>query len=86
MRGDVYLGDTLSGIESGSIKPRDTFQNRTVRGRTTPELPVKPPGYYKEFVHPTPGVSGAGSQRIVRGDGGELYYTSDHYDSFVPLN
>lgn len=85
-RGNVYIGDTLRGIESGSIKPRDIFQNRPVPGRTTPELPVKPPGYYQEFVHPTPGVSRAGSQRIVRGAGGELYYTPDHYDSFVPLN
>ena len=57
-----------------------------VPGKTTPELPVKPPGYYQEFVHPTPGVSGAGSQRIVRGAGGELYYTPNHYDTFVPLN
>jgi len=49
-------------------------------------LPVKPPGYYQEFVQPTPGVGGAGSQRIVRGAGGELYYTPDHYATFVPLN
>ncbi|MCY3821369.1 MAG: hypothetical protein OXH52_18780 [Gammaproteobacteria bacterium] len=49
-------------------------------------LPTRPPGYYQEFVHPTPGISGAGPQRIVRGDAGELYYTPDHYESFIPLN
>lgn len=79
-RGDVYLRPTLEGIESGKITPRDIFQNREGL------LPSKPPGYYQEFVHPTPGVNGAGSQRIIRGGGGELYYTPDHYGSFVPLN
>jgi filamentous hemagglutinin len=31
-------------------------------------------------------VSGAGPQRIVSGQGGELYYTPDHYKTFIPLN
>jgi Barstar (barnase inhibitor) len=32
-------------------------------------------GYYKEYVHPTPGVRGAGTQRIVTGAGGrDLLY------------
>lgn len=44
------------------------------------------PGYYNEFVHPTLGARGAGPQRIVRGRGGELYYTPDHYKTFIPLN
>jgi RHS repeat-associated protein len=85
-RGDVYLRPTLEGIESGKITPRDIFEDRPLPGKTMPELPVKPPGYYQEFVQPTPGVGGAGSQRIVRGAGGELYYTPDHYATFVPLN
>lgn len=79
-RGDVNLRPILEGIESGKITPRDIFQNREGL------LPSKPSGYYEEFVHPTPGVKGAGSQRIIRGGGGELYYTPDHYGSFVPLN
>jgi len=49
-------------------------------------LPSKPAGYYQEFVHPTPGVRGPGPRRIVQGQGGELFYTSDHYGTFVPLN
>jgi hypothetical protein len=85
-RGNAYLRPTIEGIESGRISPRGIFENRPLPGKTTPELPVKPPGYYEEFVHPTPGVSGAGSQRIVRGAGGELYYTPDHYATFIPLN
>nr|EKW6799036.1 hypothetical protein [Pseudomonas aeruginosa] len=31
------------------------------------DLPVKPAGYYTEYVHPTPGVTGPGAQRIVVG-------------------
>jgi RHS repeat-associated protein len=85
-QGSVYLRSAIEGIESGKIAPRDIFENRPLPGKTTPELPVKPLGYYQEFVYPTPGASGAGAQRIVRGAGGELYYTPDHYATFVPLN
>jgi guanyl-specific ribonuclease Sa len=49
-------------------------------------LPAQPQGYYREWVHPTPGVSGPGPQRIVTGSGGELFYTPDHYKTFIPLN
>jgi len=79
-KGDVYLKPTIESIESGALAPRRIFENREAL------LPPKPHGYYQEFVHPTPGVSGVGSQRIVRGAGGELYYTPDHYTTFVPLN
>lgn len=79
-RGTVDLRGTLEGIKSGKIGPRDVFQNREGL------LPAKPGGYYQEFLHPTPGVQGAGSQRIIQGQGGELFYTPDHYKSFIPLN
>lgn len=48
-------------------------------------LPNKPPGYYREYVHPTPGISGPGAQRVVAGQGGEVYYTPDHYNTFIPV-
>ncbi|TEL31386.1 hypothetical protein IPC177_31060 [Pseudomonas aeruginosa] len=50
------------------------------------DLPVKPVGYYTEYVHPTPGVTGPGAQRIVVGKGGEMYCTADHYKTFIPIN
>jgi filamentous hemagglutinin len=47
-------------------------------------LPVSSdPKYYHEYVHPTPGVNGTGVQRIVIGNGGEYYYTPDHYKTFI---
>ncbi len=48
-------------------------------------LPSKPKEYYREYVHPTPGVSHAGKRRVVTGKGGEVYYTDDHYETFELL-
>jgi len=38
-------------------------------------LPKQPSGYYKEFVHPTSGISGPGAQRIVTGANGEVWFS-----------
>ncbi len=46
-------------------------------------LPIKEKGYYKEYVHPTPNWDKPGSRRIIKGKGGELYYSPDHYDTFL---
>lgn len=74
---------TLERIRAGQSFPHrndgTAFQNREGL------LPVKPDGYYREWVHPTPGVSGPGSQRVVTGQGGEAYYTPDHYRTFLPV-
>lgn len=78
--GTIDVRSTIEGIENGIIPSRRTFYNN--RG----DLPLQIDGYYKEYILPTPGVNGVGSQRIIRGAGGEYYYTPDHYDSFVPLN
>jgi len=45
-------------------------------------LPGKPAGYYHEYTVVTPGSSDRGARRIVAGQDGEYYYTSDHYGSF----
>jgi ribonuclease T1 len=49
-------------------------------------LPIKPRGYYHEYTVPTPGSADRGARRIITGGGGEFYYTSDHYDSFVSVD
>ena len=46
-------------------------------------LPERPAGYYREYTVPTPGSPDRGARRIVRGQDGEMYWTSDHYDSFA---
>ncbi|WP_353653755.1 ribonuclease domain-containing protein [Labrenzia sp. R5_0] len=49
-------------------------------------MPSQPEGYYTEYVHPTPGVIGQGPQRVIQGQGGGLYYTPNHFGTFIPLN
>ena len=57
-------------------KDGTAFQNREGR------LPRKPRGYYREFTVRTPGQENRGARRIISGDGGELFYTDDHYRTF----
>jgi ribonuclease T1 len=79
-RGQIDLAPTIERIAAGRRLrfPNDgtTFQNRENR------LPRRPPGYYREWVVPTPKEPGPGPQRVITGDAGEVWYTSDHYRSF----
>jgi filamentous hemagglutinin len=81
--GDIDLTNTLARIKDGQrLRFRNdgsTFENRERR------LPRKPSGYYKEYVHPTEGLDGPGPQRVVIGKEGEVYYTADHYKTFLKV-
>lgn len=57
-----------------------TFSNREAL------LPAQPRGYYREYTVPTPGAATRGARRVVQGKGGETWYTSDHYESFVRID
>ncbi|GAB2987480.1 ribonuclease N [Amycolatopsis acidiphila] len=46
-------------------------------------LPQKQTGYYHEYTVPTPGSADRGPRRLITGGSQELYYTGDHYVSFV---
>jgi ribonuclease T1 len=74
---------TLALIESGGPFPHakdgSVFSNRERR------LPARAGGYYREYTVETPNSPDRGARRIVAGDGGEIYYTRDHYGSFVQL-
>ena len=82
-KGTIDLKPTLDRIERGQANRHrndgSSFQNREGR------LPRKSAGYYKEYVHPTPGESGPGPQRIITGKEGEVWYTSDHYKTFKQI-
>lgn len=71
---------TLELIDAGGPFPEErdgvTFENREEL------LPDRPRGYYREYTVPTPGSDDRGARRIVTGEGGELYWTADHYSSF----
>ncbi|HEY9354924.1 MAG TPA: ribonuclease domain-containing protein [Arthrobacter sp.] len=71
---------TLALIRAGG--PYRYSQDNQTFGNLERILPLKDRGYYREYTVPTPGESDRGARRIVTGDGGEKYYTADHYDSF----
>ena len=77
------VGQTLDLIDVGGPYPHDQdggeFMNREEL------LPDQPVGYYREYTVETPGSEDRGARRIVTGDGGEIYWTDDHYASFARI-
>ncbi|RDI20182.1 ribonuclease domain-containing protein [Lentzea flaviverrucosa] len=78
-------GKTWKLIEANGPFPHPrndgvTFQNREKR------LPAKSSGYYKEYTVPTPGSPDRGARRLVTGSEKEVFYTGDHYSSFVVVD
>jgi len=75
--------EILELIDSGGPFDEDedggTFQNREEI------LPDEQRGYYAEYTVPTPSSDDRGARRIVAGEGGELYWTDDHYRSFSSI-
>ena len=49
-------------------------------------LPLEARGYYHEYTVPTPGAKTRGTRRLITGSAHELYYTGDHYNSFVVVD
>lgn len=72
--------ETVELIDAGGPFQYDqdgaVFQNREGL------LPEAPRGYYREYTVETPGSPDRGARRIVTGEGGERYWTADHYASF----
>jgi guanyl-specific ribonuclease Sa len=81
---DAAIAGVLAAIESGETLPYEedgqTFQNREGL------LPQQPIGYYSEYTVETPGSPDRGARRLVIGEGGETYYTDDHYASFTQID
>ncbi len=72
----IASGNPLPYEEDGSV-----FKNREGN------LPDLPRGLlYREYTVPTPGSPDRGARRLVVGDDGSVYYTSDHYSSFTRLD
>ena len=74
-------GRPPAGIAQGGRRGgrRGEFQN--LEGR----LPAQPPGYYTETDVWPRGEGGRGTRRLIFGRGGEVYYTADHYRTFVKV-
>jgi guanyl-specific ribonuclease Sa len=70
----------LRGGPFPSSRDGVVFENRERR------LPGEPSGYYHEYTVPTPGSDDRGARRLITGAGRELYYTGDHYQTFVAVD
>jgi len=86
-QGDVRVAElppqaraTLALIQKGG--PFPYARDGAVFGNREGRLPRRSRGYYHEYTVSTPGSRDRGARRIVAGQGGELYYTDDHYQSF----
>ncbi|MEU2716418.1 ribonuclease [Streptomyces sp. NPDC007205] len=71
---------TLALIDKGG--PFPYAKDGVVFGNFEGRLPQHQRGYYHEYTVRTPGSRDRGARRIVTGQGGEIYYTDDHYNSF----
>lgn len=72
--------ETLAVIKKGG--PYPYAKDGVVFGNREARLPRQKRGYYREFTVKTPGERTRGARRIVAGQGGDYWYTDDHYASF----
>ena len=77
--------DTLARIDRGGPFPYPDKDGSRF-GNFEGLLPDRPDGYYAEYTVPTPGSDDRGARRVVTGDGGEYYWTEDHYASFERIS
>ncbi|HSZ31008.1 MAG TPA: ribonuclease domain-containing protein [Pseudonocardiaceae bacterium] len=63
-------------------------QDGVVFGNRQGRLPPRPrqPGFYREYTVAIPGERDRGPCRLITGGATELYYTGDHYVSFVAVD
>ena len=80
----VEARSTLALIDQGGPFPYE--QDGSTFGNFEGLLPDHPRGYYAEYTVSTPGSTDRGARRIITGDGGEFYWTEDHYASFERIS
>ena len=75
---------TVALIDAGGPFPYE--QDGATFGNRERVLPSHPRGWYREYTVLTPGEGDRGARRIVTGDDDRLiFYTADHYTSFVQV-
>jgi guanyl-specific ribonuclease Sa len=73
---------TYKNVEDGNL----TYsKDGTVWNNKDGNLPLEKPGFYKEYTVDNSGTSGRGVERLVIGENGDVYYTADHYATFVKI-
>ena len=71
---------TLALIKAGG--PYPYARDGIVFGNFEKRLPQRFRGYYREYTVKSPWRNDRGPRRIIAGEGGEFYYTDDHYRTF----
>lgn len=79
------VGRTWTLIERGGPFPYPG-RDGAIFGNREKLLPQKQSGYYREYTVETPGSEGRGPRRLVTGEEDEVYYTPNHYASFVVVD
>lgn len=83
-RGKMDLNPTIERIRKGEVLPHRNdggfFRNRE---RLLPQKSDRE--FYREFVQPKFSPKFPGPQRVVIGKDGSVWYTGDHYESFVKV-
>ena len=77
--------DTWKLIKAGGPFPYPRNDGVVYENREK-ALPRKQSGYYHEYTVKTPGSPDRGTRRLITGQAQELYYTGDHYASFVVVD
>jgi len=77
--------DTWKLIQKGGPYPYPRNDGVVFENREK-VLPRKQSGYYHEFTVKTPGSPDRGARRLITGQAQELYFTEDHYASFVVVD
>ncbi len=77
--------DTWKLIEKGGPYPYPRNDGVVFDNREK-VLPRKQSGYYHEFTVKTPGSPDRGARRLITGQAQELYFTENHYASFVVVD
>jgi guanyl-specific ribonuclease Sa len=86
---DAQIRRVIESMDATGRPPRGVLQGgrrggaRGVFENAERRLPPRPRGYYVETDVWPPRRSGRGAQRLVFGREREVYYTADHYRSFV---
>jgi len=75
--------DVFDAIERGG--PHAYRQDGSTFFNREGLLPFEDEGYYEEYTVETPGAPDRGARRLVVGARGEVFYTADHYASFIEV-
>jgi ribonuclease len=84
-RGDMDLNPTIDRIRRGKkLEHRNDGSFFGNRERRLPKGGDRE--FYREFVHKMKGISFPGPQRVIIGKDGSVWYTGDHYATFVQVS